>query len=43
MKIFLASVFLLFIGILVFSYEAARRADPVILDATGNVRAGSYR
>lgn len=43
MKTFLGAVFLLFIGILAFIYEVARRTDPVILDAKGNVRSGTYR
>ncbi|MBI2837770.1 MAG: hypothetical protein HYX75_05620 [Acidobacteria bacterium] len=36
MKLFLAAVFIVFAGILVVVYAAARRANPVLLDEQGH-------
>ncbi len=36
MKLFLAVVFIVFVGMLVFVYAAARRANPILLDEHGD-------
>ena len=38
---FLAMVFVLFIGILVWAYVETKKANPVMLDEHGNVRGGA--
>jgi hypothetical protein len=38
MRVFLGFVFLLFVGLLVFVYAGAKRANPVILDSYGRPR-----
>lgn len=38
----LGFIFVLFIGILVYVYVEARKANPVILDETGKIRQSVY-
>lgn len=38
MRLFLGLVFTLFVGIMVFVYVESKRANPVILDASGRAR-----
>ncbi len=38
---FLAGIFVMFIGILVFAYIETKKANPIMLDEQGHVRGGA--